>query len=89
MQSFADKEAAASSEFSSSLDESSIQNMLDPVVEDASVSIDGIDRSMNQSTVYATATTSEGGSIQYKVTLARDGIGWKISNIELYFPSQN
>ncbi len=86
---FADKEAAASSEFSSSLDESSIQNMLDPVVEDASVSIDGIDRSMNQSTVYATATTSEGGSIQYEVTLARDGIGWKISNIELYFPSQN
>lgn len=85
---FADKDAAKTSVFASDLDSASISTMLDPVVEDSSVQIDGTDRSMNTSTVYVTADTSGGGQVHYKVKMTRSGLGWKVSNIELYFPSQ-
>lgn len=62
--------------------------MLDPVVTDSNVTIDGVSRSMTESTVYATAKTEEGGSVQYRISMVRDGITWKVSNVELYFPSQ-
>ena len=51
--------------------------------------IDGVDKSMSDSTVYVTAKTEQGGDVQYKVSLVRDMIGWKVSSVELYFPSQN
>ena len=54
-----------------------------------SPAIDGMDKSMSDSTVYVTAKTPEGGDVQYKVSLVRNMIGWKVSNVELYFPSQN
>ena len=63
--------------------------MLDPGVTDPNVTIDGMNRSMSDSVVYATAATGEGGTVTYQVSLARDGIGWKVTNIELYFPSQS
>lgn len=85
---FTDK-SAASSLFASDLSSDKVSSLLDPVIEDSSLQVDGIDRSMNSSTVYVTAATQEGGQVQYKVSLVRDGIGWKVSNIELYFPSQN
>ena len=44
---------------------------------------------MSDSTVYVTAKTEQGGDVQYKVSLVRDMIGWKVSSVELYFPSQN
>lgn len=86
---FADPEGAQDGLFADSLSLSSIQSIMAPVVQDADVDIDGINRSMSESTVYATATTDKGGRITYKVELVRDLIGWKISGIELYFPSQN
>ena len=55
----------------------------------AYVQIDGVDMSMNASTVYATADTPEGGQVQYKIAMNRDGIGWKINGVDLYFASQN
>lgn len=79
----------ASSVFSSDLSSEKVEKMLDPVVQDANVTIDGQEASMNSSVEYVTASTSEGGEVQYKITMSRDGIGWKISNIELYFASQN
>jgi hypothetical protein len=75
--------------FSSSLSSQSINYMLDPVVTDSDITIDTIDRSMSESTVYVTAQASQGGSIYYKIDMMRDLLGWKISDIELYFPSQN
>ncbi|WP_302964662.1 tetratricopeptide repeat protein [uncultured Adlercreutzia sp.] len=86
---FADPAAAPGAVFASSVDASKAAAMLDPVVADANVSIDGVNRSMGDSTVYATASTEEGGQVTYKVSLARDGIGWKVTNVELYFPSQS
>ena len=57
--------------------------------KDGDVVIDGMNKSMSESTAYVTAKTPEGGEVEYKVSLVRSGIGWKVSNIELYFASQN
>lgn len=86
---FADPEAAAGTSFNKELSEERVASMIDPVVPDADVVIDGVESSMNQSVVYATAKTEEGGEVEYKVTLGRDLIGWNIVNVELYFPSQS
>lgn len=86
---FADPSAAKESAFAPDVDASKIDGMIDPVVADPNVKIDGVNRSMADSTVYATATTEGGGSVQYQISMVRDGIGWKVSNVELYFPSQS
>ena len=39
---------------------------------------------MTDSTVYVTAETDGGGQMQYKLSMVRDLIGWKVSNLELY-----
>lgn len=75
--------------FASSVSESSAASMADAVVPDGEVRIDAVERSLGDSTVYATATTPQGGEISYRITMVRDMLGWKISNVELYFPSQN
>lgn len=86
---FANPETAKNEVFVESLSQSSIDEMTDPVIQDANVVIDGVNQSMSESTVFATATTPEGGDVTYEVTMVRDMIGWKISGIEPYFVSQN
>ena len=86
---FADPSAAKSEVFSKATSESSIDTMIEPVQQDANPTIDGMNKSMSDSTVYVTAHTPEGGAVQYRISMVRDLIGWKVSNIELYFPSQN
>ncbi len=63
-------------------------SMLDIVVEDSDVQVDGVNRSMSDSTVYVTANTAEGGDVTYQISMVRDMLGWKVSDVELYFPSQ-
>lgn len=82
---FSDPQAAFASEVTEE-NASAMTELLAPV---SSPAIDGMDKSMSDSTVYVTAKTAEGGDIQYKVSLVRNMIGWKVSNVELYFPSQN
>ena len=86
---FVNRAAAAETAFAPDLSSEEVEAILDPVVEDASASVDGMNRSMSESTVYVSATTPEGGDVDYRVSLVRDGIGWKISAIDLYFASQN
>lgn len=86
---FTNPEKAKSEVFADTLSTESINSMVAPVVQDPNVEIDGINRSMTDSVVYATAKTSQGGQITYKISMVRDFIGWKISGVELYFPSQN
>lgn len=43
---------------------------------------------MSNSTVYVTAQAAEGGDVTYRVEMVRDLIGWKISDIEMEFASQ-
>ena len=85
---FTDKNLSASHDFMPGISSDDIATMLDPVITDENVVIDGVESEMNSSVVYATATTSEGGTVNYKISLARDGLGWKLTNVELYFPSQ-
>ena len=86
---FADPEGSADEVYASSVDEDQIESMNNIIVQDADASIDGVNMSISSSTAYVTATTEEGGEITYEVTLVRDFIGWKVSNVELYFSSQN
>lgn len=85
---FADPTAAPTTVFSKDVNAENAQTMVEPVVQDSSPTIDGMDKSMSNSTVFVTATTPEGGSVQYKVSLVRDVLGWKVASVELYFPSQ-
>ena len=82
---FSDPKAA----FASEVTEENAASMTELLSTVGSPAIDGMDKSMSDSTVYVTAKTPEGGDIQYKVSLVRNMIGWKVSNVELYFPSQN
>lgn len=52
------------------------------------VKVNGVDRSMNESTVMATATLAAGGEQSYRIQMVRDGIGWKVADIEVMYPSQ-
>ena len=86
------KQLLADPSNSSSLFSSGVDNadaLVGPVVTDANAQVLGVDKSMSNSTVYVSASTDKGGEVQYKISMVRDLIGWKISNIELYFPSQN
>ena len=82
---FSDPKAA----FASEVTEENAASMTELLSTVGSPAIDGMDKSMSDSTVYVTAKTPEGGDVQYKVSLVRNMIGWKVSNVELYFPSQN
>ncbi len=86
---FENPEAAADDVFASSVSDSNKDVFVGIVVPDSDVVIDGIDRSMSDSTVYATATTPEGGKVTYSLTMVRDLLGWKISDVDLYMASQN
>ena len=86
---FADPEAARTTVIASGLEEDDVDTMIDRLVQDPEAVVDGVNRSMSESTVYVTAATLKGGSVMYEVTMVRDLIGWKVSGVELYFPSQN
>ncbi|BAK44374.1 tetratricopeptide repeat protein [Eggerthella sp. YY7918] len=86
---FADPQAATSTVFAPEVSAEQATNMTDLLVQDGDVAVDGMERAMSDSVVYVTATTEQGGDVQYKVSLVRDLIGWKVSDVELYFPSQN
>lgn len=86
---FADPENAGSDVFAANLSQESIRSMMAPVVQDNSVTIDTMNRSMADTVAYVTAQAPQGGNVTYSVSLTRDLIGWKVSSVELYFPSQN
>ena len=75
--------------YSSTLSSEDIADISALIPEGSSITVDGVSKSMSTSTAYVTATTPQGGDIEYEVSLVRDMIGWKVSNVELYFASQN
>ncbi|NPD32154.1 tetratricopeptide repeat protein [Eggerthellaceae bacterium zg-997] len=79
----------ASGAFASSVSSSDAQAMASLVASGTAVKVDGVDRAAASSTAYVTVTPKDGADVQYKVGMVRDGIGWKISSVELYFASQN
>ena len=81
--------STTNSAFSSTVSESSRSQIVNSIVKDDNVEIEGVTRGMNESKVYAKAKTEQGGEITYVITMKRDLVGWKVSNAELYFASQN
>ena len=86
---FADPESAKDTLISADVDSDTVDTMLNLMVTDSDVTIDGINKTMSDSIVYVSADTGQGGEVQYKVGLVRDMITWKVASVELYFPSQN
>lgn len=86
---FDDPKAAVESCFADEIDATKASTLVELLVEDPEVVIDGMNKSMTETTAYVTAQTPQGGDVDYKISLVRSGVGWKISNIELYFASQN
>ena len=75
--------------FSPSVSKAEVDQMTKFVVQTDEVKIDGVDRSMDKSAVYATAATTDGGDVQYKIMMERDLIGWKIVDVSLNFASKD
>lgn len=86
---FADPASAFSTVFAKNVDEETAKALTASLVADSDPSIDGVNKSMTSSTVYVTANTPEGGSLTYEVSMVRDLIGWKVSDVEMYFASQH
>ena len=71
----------------SSVSEQAKNDISASIPADAKVKIEGVDRSMSNSQVLATAQLADGGSQSYLFTLVREGVGWKIVSVELSFGS--
>lgn len=51
------------------------------------VSVRGVDRAMNDSQALVTVTLTGGGEQSYRVNLEREGIGWKVSDVNVEYPA--
>lgn len=84
---FADPENA--NVFASSVDDAKKQRIVDMLVKDDTPDIKGEANELSTAEVYVNANASESSEVPYKVTMVRDGIGWKVSNVQLAFTSQS
>lgn len=85
---FADPDAAVETVFCAEIGTDKAKTLAKSVIKSNEVTVDGVNRSMNESTVYVTAKTDQGGSVKYELTMVRDMLGWKIANVELFYASQ-
>ena len=85
---FADPDEAVKTLYAEGINEATATQLSKQVQQDKSVTIDGVNRTMSTTEVYATTTMTEGARITYRITLIRDMLSWKISNVEVYHPSQ-
>ena len=83
------KDPTSKEVYASSMTDEDIADMASIIPADSTVTVDGVNKSMSTSTAYVTATTPQGGQVTYEVSLVRDMLGWKVSNVNLYFASQN
>ncbi len=70
-----------------SLSSESKQFLVQMIPGGASVKITGVNRAMSNSEVMVTATLAEGGEQSFTISLVRDGIGWKVSDVQPVFVS--
>lgn len=60
---------------------SAVQAVSDAVPAGATLEVTGVDRAMDASTLYATATLAQGGEQSFTIKMVRDGLGWKVSSV--------
>ncbi len=75
--------------YASSVDDTKKVRIVDAVPADSTIEIVGEDVEMGSAKVYVNAEVEGGSKVPYEVSLARDGIGWKVTNASLYFASQH
>ena len=66
---------------SSELSESSRDVIVATIPDDAEPTIEGLDRSMTESTATVSVELSLGGTMTYEVDFVREGLGWVVSDI--------
>lgn len=66
-----------------------LDTLTDTLPAGATVTVDGVDRAMEETTVHVVATLSAGGEQQYTLHMVRDGISWKVTSIDTTYSSQN
>lgn len=84
---FADPINAKDTCFASNLSDQAKQGYCAMASQDLNAEVLSVERSVNESTAYVKAKTSEGMDITYKIKLSRDFIGWKIQKVDLSFAS--
>ena len=80
---------ADSTIISSSLTQAEIDEMVSLVIPYTSFTVDGENKELSKSDVFITATAQDGSLLTYRMEMVRDGIGWDIYSLDLYFPSKN
>ncbi len=78
----------ASSWWSSSVSAEARVQAMAAVASGDGFEIVGLDTSTSESVAVVEVTLSEGGSLTYRVSLVREGVGWKVSDIERVISSQ-
>ena len=75
--------------YTDAVDERERESIVDIIPEGSTVAIDGMNKGMKETTVYATATFPEGGQATYKILLKRgpNFVSWKVDDVDLYFAS--
>lgn len=69
------------------VDETARKSQVATLANMTAYNVEGVERSSSQAAVYVKGALREGGQIEYKTVLARDGLSWAVEYIELYFPS--
>lgn len=85
---FANPDAAIQNIVADDVAQTDAEAMIAQISQDSAITINGVNKSMSESTVYVTSHTDQGAEVQYEVYLVRNMLGWKVSDIELYFVSQ-
>lgn len=80
---------ATNNVFSNDLSDYKKQSLAAIITQDANATVDGVIREVNRSTAYVTGKTTNGAEVHYVLKMSRDIVGWKITNIELSFASNN
>ena len=75
--------------YASNIDDTAKSRFSDMIASSDNVTVDATVNNFSTAEVYVTATTSEGGEVPYQISLVRDGLGWKVSNVSFYFASQS
>ena len=79
----------SASVYANGITDEDVKDMASLIPDGSTASIDGMNKTMSATTAYVTGTTPQGGNITYEVSLVRDMLGWKVSNVDLYFASEN
>ena len=64
-----------------------INKMASLIPEGTEATVDGVNKSINSSTVYVTGKTPQGGELTSEVSMLRDMLGWKVVDVKWYHPS--